>query len=44
MLCKAVEMSTGDVYRITGCYESREEMAETLLKYGYVVVEWLEVM
>ena len=42
--CRAIEIATGDVYHITGCYESREQRAEALLEYGYVVLSWWEVM
>lgn len=42
--CRAVEIKTGEVYHITGTYESKEAMAEALLKYGFAVVNWWEVM
>lgn len=41
--CKAVEVKTGDVYHITGTYESIEAMEEALLKHGFVVVSWWKV-
>ena len=42
--CTAVEIKTGDKYHITGTYDSKEAMAEALLKYGFVVVNWWKVM
>lgn len=38
--CKAVELGTGKVVHITGKYRTCGEMAQVLLKDGFVVLNW----